>query len=139
MWWKLFSSPDANKWTNILTMVELTFCIPLSNGHVERCFSQLKITKTNRRVGLGEDRLDQILRIRIEGPPLEKWEPTNAVKLWWTDKTRRVDASHSAPRKHKDKSQSQGDEEFDWSLSDWENWLESDSDSEKESENGSDL
>ena len=120
-------------------MVELTFCIPLSNGHVQRCFSQLKITKTNRRVGLGEDRLDQIVRIRIEGPTLEKWEPTNAVKLWWTDKTRRVHASHSAPRKHKDKSQSQGDEEFDWSLSDSENWLESDSDSEKESENGSDL
>ena len=52
VWWKLFNSPDANKWTNILTLVELTFCIPLSNGHVERCFSQLKLTKTNKRVSM---------------------------------------------------------------------------------------
>ena len=137
VWWKLFNSPDANKWTNILTLVELTFTIPLSNGHVERCFSQLKITKTNRRVGLGEDRLDQILRIRIEGPPLEEWDATKAVGLWWTDKTRRVDASgHSAPRKKKDKSTSLSDEdqeEFAWSFSDWDNWLESDSDVEGES------
>lgn len=56
--------------------------------------------------------------------------------LWWTDKTRRVDASgHSAPRKCKDKSQSQDNEEFDWSLFEWENWLEGDSDSDKDSEN----
>ena len=90
VWWKLFNSPDANKWTNILALVELTFCIPLSNGHVERCFSQLKITKTNRRVSLGEEQLDQILRIRIDGPPLQQWDATNAVGLlWWTDKTRR--------------------------------------------------
>ena len=27
VWWKLFNSPDANKWTNILTLVELIFCI----------------------------------------------------------------------------------------------------------------
>ena len=56
--------------------------------------------------------------------------------LWWTDKTRRVDASgHSASRKRKQKSQSESEdnEEFDWSLSDWENWIESDSDSDKES------
>ena len=48
---------------------------------------------------------------------------------------RRVDASgHSAPRKRKDRSQSQPhNDEFDWSLSDWENWLESDSDSDEAS------
>ena len=139
VWWKLFNSPDSTKWTNILTLVELTFCIPLSNGHVERCFSQLKITKTNRRVSLGEDRLDQILRIRIEGPPLQTWDATNAVGLWWSDKTRRVDASHSATRKRKDQSQPQDNEQLDWSLSDWENWFDSDSNSDKESENDSDL
>ena len=139
VWWKLYNSPDARKWTNILTLVELVFCIPLSNGHVERCFSQLKITKSNRRVSLGEDRLDQVLRIRIEGPPLQRWDATGAVGLWWTDKTRRVDAHHSASRKRTDQSLSQDNEQLDWSLSDWENWLESDSDSDKEAENDSDL
>ena len=62
-------------------------------------------------------------------------DPTNAVGLWWTDKRRRVDASgHSATRKRKKKSRSGSeDKEFNWSLSDWEKWLESDSDSDKES------
>ena len=39
--------------------------------------------KTDRRVFLGEDRLDHILRIRIEGPPLEGWDAARAVELWW--------------------------------------------------------
>ena len=82
VFWKLFNSPDAKKWANILTLVELTFTIPLSNGHVERCFSQMKLLKTGRRTSLGEDRLDHILRIRIEGPALEKWDATAAVGLW---------------------------------------------------------
>ena len=51
------------------------------NGHVKRCFSQLTITKINQRVGLGEDQLDQILRIRIEGPPFQSWDASNTVKL----------------------------------------------------------
>lgn len=90
VWWKLFNSPDALKWGNVLTLVELIFTIPLSNGGVERCFSQLKITKTDRRNSLKEDRLDHLLRIRLEGPRLEGWDPRKAVELWWKDKPRRV-------------------------------------------------
>ena len=89
---ELFNSCDAKKWENIHTLVELTFTIPLSNGHVEHCFSQLKLTKTNRRTSLGEDCLDHILRIRIEGPPLESWDATTAVRLWQKEKTSRVSA-----------------------------------------------
>ena len=50
-----------------------------------------------------------------------------------------IDAHHSASRKRTDQSLSQDNEQLDWSLSDWENWLESDSDSDKEAENDSDL
>ena len=85
---------------------------------------------------MGEDQLDQVLHIRIEGPPIQRWDATNAVRLWLTDKTRRVDASHSASRKCKDQPQSQDSNELDWSFSDW---LESDSDSDKESEHDSDF
>ena len=54
------------------------------------------------------------------------------MQLWWTDKTRHVDSSgHSAPRKSKMKPLSE-EEQFDWNLSDWENWLESDSDAIEE-------
>ena len=32
----------------ILLVVELLLCIPMSNGHLERAFSQLKIIKRER-------------------------------------------------------------------------------------------
>ena len=55
LWWKLFNSVDARKWSNILMLVELLFCLPVSNGHVERVFSQLLMIKTERCTCLSED------------------------------------------------------------------------------------
>lgn len=49
VWWKLFNCASAKNWCNILALVELLFCLPMSNGHVERVFSQLKLIKTDRR------------------------------------------------------------------------------------------
>ena len=127
VWWKLFNCPEATKWTNILCVIELIFCLPLSNGHVERCFSQLKITKTNRRASLGENTLDHLLRIRIEGPPLKKWDASGAIQLWWEAKTRRVDACHSGSRvrKNSEKSVSESSVEDNLDLADWDTWLDS--------------
>ena len=63
VWWKLYNCADTFKWSNILSLVELVFAIPLSNGHVERCFSQLKFTKFARLSCLKQDRQDNFLRI----------------------------------------------------------------------------
>ena len=126
VWWKLFNSPDASDWTNVLTLIELIFTIPFSNGRLERCFLQLRLVKTNRRCSLGEDHLDHLVRIRIEGPPLDKWDPTNAVRCWWTDKTRRVnhgDVRTPPSRKPKDVDKQ---EPYQLDLMDWETWLDSD-------------
>ena len=46
IWWKLFNSAYGKKWPNILTLVELLFCFPMSNGRVEHTFSALKRVKT---------------------------------------------------------------------------------------------
>ena len=43
IWWKLFNFPSAKEWANILGLVEMLFCLPMSNGHLERVFSQLKL------------------------------------------------------------------------------------------------
>ena len=72
IWWKLFNSPSAKEWANILGLVEMLFCLPMSNGHLERVFSQLKLIKTNRRNCLSEDRLDSLVRIATTGPPLKQ-------------------------------------------------------------------
>ena len=89
IWWKLFHAPNASKWSNALSLVELLFCFPMSNGRVERVFSSLKVIKTDRRSRLGEDRLDHLVRIAVDGPPFHQWDATDAVQLWWKSNTQR--------------------------------------------------
>lgn len=96
VWWKLFNCVDANKWSNVLAIVELLFCVPVANGHLERVFSQLKLIKTNRRTSITENTLDDLVRINVEGPSLSDWDPTDAMQLWWRDKARRVNQRDSA-------------------------------------------
>ena len=98
VWWKLLNCAGAAKWTNILTVVELVFCLPLSNGHVE----------------------------------LQKWEASNAIKLWWEAKTRRVDTIHSGPRSRKssEKTVCESSVDDDLDLTDWDTWSETGSHSE---------
>ena len=105
----------------------------MSNGHLERIFSQLKLIKTNRCTGLGEDRLDSLLRVVTTGPPLSEWDTSGAVQLWWSDKKHRnVSDSRSQPSSISNPScstsfntstSSQPSEEQErMSLEDWENW-----------------
>ena len=64
----------------------ISFCLPVSNGHVERVFSMLKVIKSDRCNSHGEDRLDQLVRIKVDGPPFAQWDATPAVQLWWKAK-----------------------------------------------------
>ena len=96
VWWKLYNCTDTFKWNNIQSLVELVFVLPLSNGHVERCSSQLKFTKSDRISCLKQDRLDNLLRIMIERPPLDKWNSDKAIHLWWGDKTCQVNRSETS-------------------------------------------
>ena len=74
-------------WSNILILVQLLFCIPVANGHVERLFSHLKVIKSNKWSTIGEERLDHLLRIKVDAPQLAQWDPSAAVDFWCKDKT----------------------------------------------------
>lgn len=127
----MYTCADTPKWSNILSLVELIFVIPLPNGHVERCFSQLKLTKSDRRSCLKQDRLDNLLRIRIEGPPLHKWNSDNAIHLLWGDKTCRVNRSEMLQTETgTSRATAATEEKFSWSLDDWDSWLDSESDAD---------
>ena len=45
VWWKLFYCPDSKKWSNVLALVELLFCLPMANGRLERAFFHLNSSK----------------------------------------------------------------------------------------------
>jgi len=127
VWWKLFNCVDSKRWSNVLGLVELLFSLPLSNGHLERVFSQLKLIKTDHRTSLSEDRLDQLVRINVEGPPLEKWDASSALELWYKEKSRRLTASsratsttgHASNDQPKDK-----DDSHSFSLDEWKEWVQ---------------
>lgn len=85
IWWKLFNASCKSRWSNVLSLVQLLFCLPMANGHVERTISILKL---KRRNSLSEDHLDDLMRISVDGPPLSQWDATPSVHLWWKDKQR---------------------------------------------------
>lgn len=97
-------------------------------------FSLLKNIKRNTRTSIGEDRLDELLRI-AEGPELSLWSPSSALSLWWEDKIRRTPSDTRAPRKSTQSSGTGEDSEqssssYSFDLHDWEKWINSDSDTD---------
>ena len=72
IWWKIFNCTSLKNWTNILGLIELLFCLPMSNGHLEHVFSTLKLIKSDHRSALGEDTLGNLLRIVVDAPPLSQ-------------------------------------------------------------------
>ena len=139
IWWKLGNCTNFRKWVNVLALIELIFCLPMSNGHLEQVFSTLKLIKCDRRTSLGEDHLDNLLRIAVDSPPLSNWVPDGAVQLWWKAKQRRTVQDTRAPPCHPEKdtdtSSSIADEPYHLDLSDWDNFIDepgSESDSDKD-------
>jgi len=120
IWWKLFNSTVSAKWTNILGLVNLLFCIPASNGKIERGFSLLKQIKTVIRTSISGQRLDELLRI-AGGPPLCQWNPTAAMNLWWKDKCRRTPSDTRAAQKSPIPEEDPKSDSF--SLEEWEKWI----------------
>ena len=45
IWWKLANCTNSKKQVNILALIELIFCSPMSNEHLEQVFSTLKLSK----------------------------------------------------------------------------------------------
>lgn len=126
IWWKLFNSVDSQDWSNILGIIELLFSLPMANGRLERLFSQLKLIKSDRRNRLGENSLDQLLRINVEGPPLGDWDATQAVELWLQDKTRRVNQPSQQRSTAQQSTTTENPPDESFLLDDWEEWITTD-------------
>ena len=102
VWWRLFHAPVSPEWVNALTLIELLFSLPSSNGMIERLFSQMKVAKTKKRSLLSNEALDDLLTITSSRVPLKEFSPDEAVDLWWDDRGRRPNQKPRKPyRKHK--------------------------------------
>ena len=70
------------KFKIILLVAELALCLPVSIAKLERSFSILKRIERDTRAARGVNRVENLIRISQEGPPLECSNPTNAENLW---------------------------------------------------------
>ena len=81
-WHYIFNSEKCKiEFKNILLVAELAFCLPVSTAKLGRSFSMHKHIKRDTRAALGVNRVENLMRISQEGPPLECFDPTNAMKL----------------------------------------------------------
>ena len=96
-----FLAPRSKAWSDVLTLVELLFTIPVTNAKLEKMFSKLKHIKTNCRSRLTETRLESLLRIADDGPKFSEYDVSSAMSLWAKGKMRRPKQSERSYKKRK--------------------------------------
>ena len=74
---------------NIVLVVKIALLIPLTNAHVERIFSQMKLIKNNLRNKMHLNTLDEHLMILLNGPEIDNFDFLKAYENWESKKTRR--------------------------------------------------
>ena len=112
-WHCIFNSEKCKiEFKNILLVAELAFCLPVSTAKLERSFSMFKHIKRDTRAALGLNRVEHLMRISQEGPPLECFDLTNAIKLWADHPVRRPAKSkrHHNYKKRRSKSNNNNSE-----------------------------
>lgn len=60
----------------------------MSTAVCERGFSCLNRIKSDQRTRLVEQTTEDLMRISINGPSLQNFNPIPAIELWWEDSTR---------------------------------------------------
>jgi hypothetical protein len=58
--------------------------LPVSSAVCERGFSSQKRIKSDVRASLHSDTVEDLIRISVEGPILEDFDPTKSVAIWLT-------------------------------------------------------
>ena len=129
IWYKLHTSPNADRWPNLLLLSELLFSLPFTTSRVEQMFSIVKNIKTKRRSSLHTSTLCDLLELNIEGPSLSQFSADAAVDMWWTEccTTRRVNQNPRKEYATRGGTNSQSEESVNESpqlvLDDWDNWM----------------
>lgn len=63
-------------------LLKIVITLPVSSAEAERGFSIMKHIKYDRRNRLSPSHLNDMMRIRINGPPINEWNPKKYVTNW---------------------------------------------------------
>lgn len=68
--------------TNSKKFIEILLVLPIGSADAERGFSVLKHIKYDRRARLKTNMVNGLMRLRLNGPPIEKLNALPLAKLW---------------------------------------------------------
>ncbi|XP_070578348.1 E3 SUMO-protein ligase KIAA1586-like [Ptychodera flava] len=86
--WGLKTHDQA--YPNLCILATICLTCPVTSVNVERGFSRYNIIKTALRNALHTDNVNNLMMIKIEGPPLTDFDFDEGFKLWCSRKDRRV-------------------------------------------------
>ncbi|KAJ8365052.1 hypothetical protein SKAU_G00138830 [Synaphobranchus kaupii] len=78
----LMKEPYCSDFKNILHLVRIMLVLPVSSAQCERGFSIQKHIKSDIRSALNPNTVEDLIRISVEGPPLETFDASVSVKRW---------------------------------------------------------
>ncbi|XP_071953114.1 zinc finger protein 862-like [Antedon mediterranea] len=81
----LTKKPYCEDYKNILHLVQILLVMPISAAQCERGFSAQKRIKTDVRNSLHVSTTEDLIRIEMEGPTLESFDPTTIAEKWLSD------------------------------------------------------
>ena len=84
--WRRISQEDVerNNYSNIMKVIHLTSVYPLANASCEGGFSTMKRLKSDWRCTLGNDTMDMLTGVKMEGLKKQAdYHPRAAVNRWW--------------------------------------------------------
>ena len=88
--WKLIASNHGDLFPNLITLANIALVFPVHTADVERGFSVQNSIKTDLRNRISSERLNTLMTIRVEGPPLEQFDYAKALKVFRDAKKRKV-------------------------------------------------
>lgn len=88
--WQYLNAAHGKDLPNLVKLAKLVLIIPLQTATCERGFSVQNCTKTVTRNRLREDNLRALMNVKINGPPITKFDFQSALAIWKTAKERRL-------------------------------------------------
>ena len=98
---------DNTSWKAALLVVELSFCVPISNATLERLFSLMNLVKTNVRNRLSNDSLNSILQIRVNGISMQTFHNVyvdKCIQYWYNTKNPCLQPKNVKPTNKREKN-----------------------------------
>ena len=80
--WELLYTKYRETFPNLFKLVSAAFAIPVTSADCERGFSTQNRIKRAHRSSLGAKQLDVLMRISIQGPPIEQFDFGKALSIW---------------------------------------------------------